>query len=50
LEQIFRLGEYPADGSEVFALMRDSELSSDEYLDTYFSTGTERERTLDEPI
>jgi hypothetical protein len=35
----------PAHGSEAFSLMRDSELEPDEYLDTFFDTGQERQRT-----
>ncbi len=31
-----------AHGAEVFSLMRDSDLSTDEYLDRYFDTGAER--------
>ena len=30
-------------GAEVFSLARDSELASDEYLDSFFDTGTERQ-------
>lgn len=35
----------PANGSEVFSLMRDSELDADDYLDTFYDTGQERQRT-----
>jgi hypothetical protein len=28
-------------GAEVFSLLRDSELTPDDYIDTFFSTGTE---------
>lgn len=42
LAQCFHLFDDPADGAEIFSLMRDSELEPDEYLDTYFDSGTER--------
>jgi hypothetical protein len=35
----------PANGSETFSLMRDSELDADDYLDTFYDTGQERQRT-----
>jgi len=35
----------PTRGSEVFSLMRDSELDADEYLDSFYDTGQERQRT-----
>jgi hypothetical protein len=37
-----------ADGLEVFSLARDSDLSPSKYLDRFFSTGTERQRSADE--
>ena len=42
LAQCFHLFDDPADGAEVFSLMRDSDLEPDDYLDTYFDSGTER--------
>jgi hypothetical protein len=33
----------PANGIEVFSLLRDSDLEPDKYIDTYFATGTEHE-------
>jgi len=30
------------DGAEVFSLMRDSDLSADDYVDRFYSTGSER--------
>lgn len=33
----------PASGTEVFSLMRESNLEADDYLDAYFDTGEERE-------
>ena len=35
------------DGSEVFSLMRDSELSADAYLNAFFDTGHERQSSGD---
>ena len=34
-----------ADGVEVFSLLRESDLEIEEYLDRFFSTGDERQRT-----
>ncbi len=34
----------PKSGSEVFALMRDSNFEYEEYLDNYFDTGDERQK------
>jgi hypothetical protein len=36
-------------GDEVFSLMRDSDLDTEEYLDTFFDTGAEHQGVLDEP-
>ena len=36
-----------SNGTEVFSLIRDSNLESDEYLSTFFDTGNERRGTLD---
>jgi hypothetical protein len=35
----------PTNGSEVYSLMRDSDLDADDYLDTFYDTGQERQRT-----
>jgi|GEM_PF-5333624 len=35
-------------GAEVFSLIRRSELSPDAYLDSFFSTGSELEQSIDE--
>ena len=43
LAQVCLLPGYPTSGAEVFSLLRDSELGSDEYLDSFFDTGTERQ-------
>jgi hypothetical protein len=44
LAQCYRLADEPGHGSEVFSLLRESELDRDAYLDTFFDTGTERQR------
>ena len=46
LAQSYRLVDSPADGAEVFSLMRSSALDPDEYLGTFFDTGTERQRAV----
>ncbi len=43
LAQCFHLFDDPRDGAEIFSLMRDSELEPDDYLDTYFDSGEERQ-------
>jgi|SRR3954452_6531984 hypothetical protein len=47
LYQAYELGEAPADGAEVFSLIRRSPLPPDEYLDAYFETGTELQQPPD---
>ncbi|GAA5118868.1 hypothetical protein JIN84_22525 [Luteolibacter yonseiensis] len=37
------------DGVEVFSLMRESGLKTDDYLDAFFSTGNERQKGMDLP-
>ena len=44
LFQAHWLFDDPADGSEVFSLMRVSDLEPDEYLDHFFDTGEERQQ------
>ena len=44
MAQAFQLVEPPADGAEVFSLLRDSQLGPDEYLTTYFDTGDEHQQ------
>jgi hypothetical protein len=46
LFQSFELFEPPGDGLEIFSLMRDSDLTADEYIDTFFDTGSEHQRTV----
>lgn len=48
LAQSYLIGDRPEHGSEVFSLVRDSDLSDDDYLDTFFNTGGERQRPVDE--
>lgn len=43
LAQAYHLAESPGHGAEVFSLMRDSPLPAEEYLTTFFDTGTERQ-------
>lgn len=46
IAQAYWIGpDEPGHGAEVFSLMRDSELEPDEYLDTFYDTGHERQRT-----
>jgi hypothetical protein len=43
LAQVCLLPGHPTSGAEVFSLVRESELAADEYLDSFFDTGTERQ-------
>ena len=47
LYQSFELDEAPRDGAEVFSLIRRSELPPSQYLDAFFSTGSELEQTIE---
>ncbi|GAA3515194.1 hypothetical protein FHR32_003753 [Streptosporangium album] len=48
LAQSYRLVEGEiGQGTEVFSLLRDSDLESSEYLDTFFDTGSERQEVAD---
>ncbi len=48
IAQAYWIGaDRPEAGSEVFSLMRDSTLESDDYLDAFYDTGRERQRTAD---
>jgi hypothetical protein len=44
LYQSFELDGAPRDGAEVFSLIRRSDLSASEYLDSFFTTGSELEQ------
>lgn len=48
--QAFLMGAEQAigEGTEVFSLMRDSDLEADDYLTTFFSTGSERQGSIGE--
>ena len=41
--QCFHLFDEPADGAEIFSMMRDSDLDPEDYLDTFFDTGEEHQ-------
>jgi hypothetical protein len=45
LFQCYRVGEPPNDGSEVFSLIRRSGVPASEYLDAFFDTGSELQRS-----
>jgi len=47
IAQSYRLADTPGDGAEAFSLMRSSVLETDEYLDAFFDTGTERQKTVE---
>jgi hypothetical protein len=47
LFQSFELDGAPRDGAEVFSLVRRSDLSPDEYLDSFFATGSELQQTTE---
>lgn len=49
LAQAHLLADPPGHGAEVFSLHRDSELDVEDYLETYFDTGAERQGALDDP-
>jgi len=42
------VGDAVGHGDEVFSLMRDSELDTEDYLDAFFDTGAEHQGVLDE--
>jgi hypothetical protein len=44
LAQAYHLFDPPADGAEVFSLIRKSKLKPKAYLDRFFDTGKERQR------
>jgi hypothetical protein len=47
LFQAHWLFDDPADGSEIFSLMRSSDLTPNDYLDQFFDTGKERQHPMD---
>jgi hypothetical protein len=44
LAQSFQLSDAPADGVEVFSLLRDSDLTPSDYLTVFFDSGSERQQ------
>ena len=48
IAQAYQLYEGPAQGVEVFSLMRSSDLEPDAYLDAFFDTGAERQQVFEE--
>jgi hypothetical protein len=49
LAQAYSLSGTPGSGTEVYSLIRESDLSPDDYLDQFFDTGRERQSHWDEP-
>jgi hypothetical protein len=49
LAQAYSLSGSPASGTEVYSLIRESDLGPDDYLDQFFDTGRERQSHWDEP-
>ena len=47
LAQSYELPDPPTDGVEVFSLVRESDLPDEAYLDSFFDTGTERQRSTE---
>lgn len=47
--QVYELPSEPGHGAEVFSLIRQSELSREEYVRRFFSTGDEYERVDEDP-
>ncbi|KAB2352187.1 hypothetical protein [Actinomadura rudentiformis] len=43
MAQAFFIGDELGEGTEVFSLIRDSELEADDYLTRFFDTGRERQ-------
>jgi hypothetical protein len=48
LAQCYALTDEPGHGTEVFSLMRDSDLAVEAYLDRFFDTGDERQGQIDD--
>lgn len=45
--QSFQMFDTPANGAEVFSLVRTSDLDPDDYVTRFFDTGSERQETGD---
>ncbi|GAB3258316.1 DUF4288 domain-containing protein [Kineosporia babensis] len=48
LAQSYRLFDEPADGAEIFSLVRLSDLAAEQYLDRHFDTGQECQKAVAE--
>ena len=46
LAQSFTISDALRDGAELFSLVRESALDSDDYLDAFFDTGNERQQII----
>ncbi|MFI0410454.1 hypothetical protein [Actinomadura sp. 3N508] len=47
LTQAYLVGDAPGHGSEVFSLIRESDLNQEDYIARFFDTGDERQRHAD---
>lgn len=47
--QAYSMTDQPAQGAELFSLLRDSPLAPHAYLDTFFDTGQERQGIIEAP-
>jgi hypothetical protein len=50
LAQGFKLSEKPANGAEVFSLIRSSHLNPQDYVTAFFDTGTEFQRDVKDKL
>jgi hypothetical protein len=48
LAQVCALADAPGHGAEVFSLVRDSDLGTNDYLDAFFDTGRERQGLVED--
>lgn len=46
--QAFQMYDTPASGSEVFSLLRTSDLDPDRYVSRFFDTGSERQEVIED--
>jgi hypothetical protein len=49
LAQAYQLSDEVGHGAEVFSLIRDNDLSPEDYLSRFFDTGSEHQGNVDEP-
>jgi len=47
LAQCYELGESPGHAAEVFSLIRESPMAANDYLDSFFDTGRERQSLVE---